>query len=37
MMQALEKGRVLFLVIASISPSVQALWELHALSVDTPL
>ena len=36
--QALEKGRVLFLVIASISPSVQALWELHALSpVDTPL
>ena len=30
--QALEKGRVLFLVTASISLSVQALWELHALS-----
>ena len=30
--QALEKGRVLFLVTASILPSVQALWELHALS-----
>ena len=30
--QALEKGRVLFLVTASISPSVNALWELHALS-----
>ncbi len=28
---------VLFLVTASISPSVQAVWELHALSaVDTP-
>ena len=30
--QALEKGRVLFLVTASISPSVQAYAELHALS-----
>ena len=30
--QALEKGRVLFFVTASISLSVQALWELHALS-----
>ena len=30
--QALEKGRVLFLVTTSISPSLQAYAELHALS-----
>ena len=30
--QALEKGRVLFLVTTSTSPSIQAYAELHALS-----
>ena len=30
--QALEKGRVLFLVTTSTSPSLQAFAELHALS-----
>ena len=30
--QALEKGRVLFLVTTSTSPSLQAYTELHALS-----
>ena len=35
--QALEKGRVLFLVTTSTSPSLQAYAELHALFSYTPL